>query len=94
MPVSYTHLDVYKRQVVGLALLLAWAAAEIDETGWAQLLIKLCLIGAGFAAVEASPGAWLLLAAVALLTTTRLINNLCERALHVPLVATVAAFFR
>lgn len=78
----------------GLALLLAWAAAEIDETGWAQLLIKLSLVGAGFAAVEVSPGAWLLLAVVALLTATRLIDNLCERALHVPLVAAVAAFFR
>ena len=78
----------------GLALLLAWAAAEIDETGWAQLLIKLSLVCAGFAAVEALPGAWLLLALVALLTATRVINNLCERALHVPFVATVAAFFR
>ena len=86
----------YALLVLGALLLLWWAAAEIDETGWAQLLMKLCLLAAGFAAVVAAQFefAWLILGVVAFLTATRLINNVCERAMHVPLVAAVAAFFR
>jgi hypothetical protein len=82
--------------VLGVLQLMWWAAAEIDETGWAQLLLKLALLAGGFAAVVAAQFAfaWIVLGVVALLTATRLINNLCERAMRVPALAAVAAFFR
>jgi len=86
----------YVLEGLGVLLLLWWAAAEIDQTGWAQLLIKFALLLGGCAALRTSEFefAWPILGLVALLTATRLINNLCELAMRVPHIAAVVAFFQ
>ena len=41
-PVSYTHLDVYKRQVV--CKILNLDPKEIDMTEWTEMLDRVCLL--------------------------------------------------
>lgn len=82
--------------IVGVLLLLGWAAAEIDETGWGPLLLKLGLLICGFEIVENARGEpiWIVVTVMALLTATHLVNNLCDRAKRVPLIAAAMEFFQ
>jgi hypothetical protein len=89
-----TGWKLYASGVAGLWLLLLWCAAEIDETGWGQLLMKLALFGGGCAGVLAQHDyRVLILCAVALLTATRFVANACERLKDIPAIAAVVAWF-
>jgi hypothetical protein len=78
-----------------LWLFLLWCAAEIDQSGWGRLLIKCCIVGAGSMEALASHdfSAVLIMGGVALVAATKLINNICDRLMGIPVIAAVVGWF-
>jgi len=80
--------------VAGIWLLLLWCAAEIDQTGWGRLLIKIGVVGAGCVAAHAQPAFGLaILGGLTLVAATRLINNLSDRLMEVDVIEMVIGWF-
>lgn len=80
--------------VIGLLLLISWASAEIDDSGWGQLLIKAAAAVSLFILVYKMPvyayGAAVI---VTLVSVTKLVNRLSERLMAQPKVAFIVGLF-
>jgi hypothetical protein len=84
----------YACALLALWLLLQWAAAEIDETGWSLLLMKFGAVFWALQAARANPeSAWTILAVVTAFADTRLVNNLSARLKRVPRIAKIVELF-
>lgn len=79
----------------GLWLFLLWCAAEIDQSGWGRLLIKCAIVGTGGIAALASHdfSALVIMGGVTLVTATKLINNVADRLMGIPVIAALIGWF-